>query len=105
MKIKIIFIVLLSIVFCLGLFSSYKIYKKYQAVAKESRTTRLSWNIWDNYLYWLFDILFEVSTLLPESDLIYQKRMPGFIAERLLNLYFLHNKQIKISYMPVCNLG
>ncbi|MFT3932063.1 MAG: DUF4422 domain-containing protein [Chitinophagaceae bacterium] len=56
------------------------------------------WHIWDDYLNWLFDILFEVerSIELPREG--YQSRVMGFLAERLHNLYILH-KGYKAAYL------
>jgi len=56
--------------------------------------------IWDEYHSWLFDVLFELqkNITLPEDD--YQKRIFGFISERLLNLYVLHH-QYKIKEYPL----
>lgn len=49
-------------------------------------------DVFDNYCKWLFDILFELEK---EVDLTgynaYQKRIYGFLSERLLNVYFEYN--------------
>ncbi|MTK52312.1 DUF4422 domain-containing protein [Paludibacter sp.] len=62
-----------------------------------------SWAIWDNYLSWLFEILFEVNTriIIPEDS--YQKRVFGFLSERLLNLYVYHN-HLKIKRYITLNI-
>ena len=46
----------------------------------------------DNYAKWLFTILFEVEkrTQIPYED-TYQRRIFGFLSERLFNVYLLHN--------------
>ncbi|PTT01812.1 glycosyl transferase, partial [Flavobacterium sp. HMWF030] len=56
--------------------------------------------IWDEYHSWLFDVLFKLqkNITVPEDD--YQKRIFGFISERLLNLYVLHH-QYKIKEYPL----
>lgn len=58
----------------------------------------------DNYCKWLFDILFELERNVDLSKRCnYQKRMFGFISERLFNVYLYHHrldyrlKSIKIS--------
>ncbi|UKJ07543.1 DUF4422 domain-containing protein [Solitalea lacus] len=58
------------------------------------------WKIWDAYLTWLFDVLLEVKNRIKVSDDPYQKRVFGFLSERLINLYVHHNK-LKIAYLPV----
>lgn len=58
------------------------------------------WSVWDGYLSWIFDILFEVQKRIPISKDPYQARVFGFISERLLNLYVFHNK-LKPAYLTV----
>ncbi len=60
-----------------------------------------SWEIWDRYLEWLFDILFEVSKRVNAIDDPYQRRFPGFLSERLLNLYIYHNDLKYKEYLTV----
>lgn len=57
-------------------------------------------SVWNSYLPWLFDILFEVHKRISYSNDTYQRRATGFMAERLMNLYVQHN-QLKISYMQL----
>ncbi|HPH83939.1 MAG TPA: DUF4422 domain-containing protein, partial [Ferruginibacter sp.] len=56
--------------------------------------------VWNDYLTWLFDILFEVHKRLPVKNDTYQKRAPGFMAERLMNLYILHNG-LSVQHLPI----
>jgi len=58
------------------------------------------------YCRWLFDILFEVRQRIPwQSYGPYQGRVFGFLAERLLNVWVLHNiPQERICHLPVVNL-
>ncbi|TDH20882.1 DUF4422 domain-containing protein [Segetibacter sp. 3557_3] len=58
------------------------------------------WGVWDGYLQWLFDILFEVKNRVSVSENAYQARVFGFMSERLMNLYIMHN-QLKPTYLPV----
>ncbi|MDI9363974.1 MAG: DUF4422 domain-containing protein [Flavobacterium sp.] len=58
------------------------------------------WYIWDDYLNWLFDILFEVENRITLSEDAYQERVFGFLSERLLNLYVYHN-QLSVSYNTI----
>ena len=60
-------------------------------------------NWFNNYAEWLFSILFEVEKKIIPSDDFYQKRVYGFMAERLLTLYVRHNnykiKKLQILYI------
>jgi len=58
------------------------------------------WPIWDEYLSWLFDILFEVEKRVEKKTNAYQARLPGFISERLLN-FFVHHHGYKIAHFPI----
>lgn len=55
----------------------------------------------NKYCTWLFDILFKVQKIIniDEYD-VYQKRIFGFMAERLLNVYIEHHK-LKIKTQRV----
>lgn len=55
----------------------------------------------DNYCNWLFSILFEAEKRIDISNYSdVQKRIWGYMAERLLNVYIIKNK-IKTVYLPV----
>lgn len=55
----------------------------------------------DEYSKWLFDILFEVEKNIELDDYdSYNKRIYGFLAERLLNVW-IHHKDLKIKEVPV----
>lgn len=58
----------------------------------------------DAYCEWLFPILFAVEERLGEQhrDSTYQKRVMGFLGERLLNVWVRYN-EIPVSYYPVFN--
>ncbi|MES2417823.1 MAG: DUF4422 domain-containing protein [Bacteroidota bacterium] len=53
-----------------------------------------------NYCDWLFPILEELERTVKLSEYPYQKRVFGFIAERLLNLY-LHKNNLNTTVYPV----
>lgn len=60
--------------------------------------------IFDEYYKWLFDILFELEkrTDIRNYD-DYNKRLFGFMSERLFNVWLLKHKELKIQKMPVYN--
>lgn len=59
----------------------------------------------DEYCAWLFDILFEAENRIDLSDKDdYQKRIFGFLAERLFNVWINH-RHLKIYYAQVNNIG
>ena len=55
---------------------------------------------WDNYHAWLFDILFELEKNITIPEDSFQRRIFGFLSERLFNLYILHNK-FKVKEYPL----
>ena len=58
---------------------------------------------YDKYCEWLFNILFEVEKRIDITSYSqYQKRVFGFLAERLLNVYLIQNNY-KILYLNVFN--
>lgn len=59
----------------------------------------------NEYCNWLFDILFKLEQKIDISDYDnYQRRVFGFIAERLFNVWLLKNSQLKIYECAVCNI-
>lgn len=60
----------------------------------------------DNYFAWLFPVLFALETKIDYQQYSpYQKRVFGFMAERLFNVWLYHHRDnIKIKYLPVVNL-
>lgn len=60
--------------------------------------------LFDEYCDWLFTILFEVERRLDINDYDnYQKRIFGFMSERLLNV-FVYHKRLKVAYRPIVAL-
>lgn len=76
-----------------------KIAQGYQLYPCNMFLTRREW--FDKYAKWLFTILFEVEkrTKIPYED-IYQRRIFGFLSERLFNVFLLHNN-LKIKEVPI----
>lgn len=59
----------------------------------------------NKYCEWLFNILFELETIIDISSYdFYQQRVFGFLAERLMNVWIEHNN-LKIKELPVRDLG
>lgn len=57
-----------------------------------------------SYFDWLFGVLFRVESMLDVTYYdTYQKRVFGFIAERLFNVWLAKNK-LKVKELPVINL-
>ena len=54
----------------------------------------------NNFCNWLFTILFEVEKRISISEDPYQKRVIGFLSERLFTLYLLHN-EFNIKSYPI----
>jgi hypothetical protein len=67
-----------------------------------------SWNFWDGYLTFLFDILLEVKKDLVISENPLQTRIFGNLSERLLNTYLRYNKKnegLKVHYLPLTKIS
>ncbi len=65
-----------------------------------------SWKFWDEYLTWLFAILFEVKVQLEAGGKPVPLRIYGNLSERLLNAYIHHHqkKGQKILYLPISHI-
>lgn len=62
-------------------------------------------NIFDDYCEWLFDILFELERyLFVNNEDNYQKRVFGFLSERLMTVYAIHNR-MDLKRVPVLFLS
>ena len=59
----------------------------------------------DQYCEWLFAVMTELESLieLEKYENAYQRRVFGFLSERLLQVWVIHN-QLKIKEMPVFNV-
>ena len=60
--------------------------------------------VFDAYAEWLFDILFEVEKRIQkdvEKRDTYQKRVYGFLSERLMTIYIDLHPELKVKEVPV----
>ncbi len=69
--------------------NGYYYYAYNMCIAKKS--------IIDNYCEWLFNILDYCEKRIKLKKDRYQDRYAGFLAERLMTIYFVHNKQYRIG--------
>ena len=58
------------------------------------------WPVFDAYSEWLFTLLFEVEKRVKLSPYDYQRRVFGFMAERLIDVYCHYNK-LKVKRCPI----
>ena len=58
--------------------------------------------IFDAYCKWLFDILEETEKQICKQKLEYQPRLYGYLAERLLNVWVIHNR-LNCKHLPIIN--
>ncbi|SDJ51274.1 DUF4422 domain-containing protein [Chryseobacterium jejuense] len=56
--------------------------------------------IMEEYCSWLFAVLFETEKRITFSEDPYQRRVIGFLSERLFTLYILHNK-FRLKQLPI----
>ena len=61
-------------------------------------------DLFDSYASWLFSILFELEQKI-QKDItqrdLYQQRVYGFLAERLMDVFLLTNPKLKIKEFPI----
>ena len=60
--------------------------------------------VFDAYAKWLFSILFEVEKIIQPDVLkrnTYQQRVYGFLAERLMGVFFSVHKELKVKELPL----
>ena len=66
-----------------------------------------SWDFWNGYLTFLFNILFEIKKVIVVQETASLSRIYGNIAERLLNAYVIHHRKegLKVYYLPIAQLN
>lgn len=66
----------------------------------------MSWQEFDRYCQWLFTILFEAERRIDISTYpAYQKRIFGFLGERLMDAYFHTRGNLKVKHLPVIHVN
>ncbi len=78
--------------------------KTYFSTAKEMHSFNMfigSKEFFNAYCNWLFPILAELESTVKLSEYLYQRRVFGFLAERLLNLYLKKNELPTVEYPVV----
>lgn len=61
-------------------------------------------DIFDQYCSWLFDVLFQLETLVNKvAQKEDQSRLYGFLSERLLNIW-VRKQGLKVKYLPIVNI-
>ena len=65
----------------------------------------MNWSTFDKYCNWLFTLLDNVEQKIDISHYSpYQRRVFGYLAERMLNLY-VHAEQLKVMQIPVLKIS
>ncbi len=65
----------------------------------------MNWNTFDKYCNWLFNLLEKVEKQIDTRNYPpYQKRVFGYLAERMLNLY-VHAEHLKILQIPILKIS
>ena len=63
----------------------------------------MPYGLFCEYCQWLFSLLSEMEQRIQISPNVYQQRIFGFMAERLLNVW-TYNEKLKIKYMPILKI-
>lgn len=65
----------------------------------------MNWRTFDNYCTWLFNLLEKAEEQIDITHYsTYQKRVFGYLAERLLNLY-VHAEKLRVMQIPVLKIS
>lgn len=66
-----------------------------------------SWEFWDQYLEWAFNIFLEVKKSYVVSTDPHQARVFGFLGERLISTFMLYKQEtekLQVAYLPIAKL-
>lgn len=80
-------------------------YKSFKIVFNGNKLSHYNMFITNSYIFndyskWIFNVLFEIEKSVKISEYPFQRRVFGYMSERLLMVFCYHH-QLKIKYLPI----